>query len=271
MAGATSGAALGVLINGVLIQTSGDLHSWRVSFFIATAAAIAPTVAALAMFRAPVPRPQSQHGAALGAGYRAIFRSRAGRVIVGAPLVAGAVGFPFTAFLTATAIDEMGVSALSAAALWWVIGALGTLAGPVIGRYGDRTSPLWALTGGAIAFAAGLATLAASWTYVGLVVAAAGLSVVYYPIWGLVGAVANRYFDSQVAVRAITLGLVGAAGLGAAANAAAGAWIDRTSSFRTPVAVLAAIMIVMGLWQLAVIRRGGLEPEQRPAVPAYDQ
>lgn len=36
---ASGGAAAGVIVNGVLIQTSADLHSWRVSFVIASVAA----------------------------------------------------------------------------------------------------------------------------------------------------------------------------------------------------------------------------------------
>lgn len=278
MAGAASGAALGVLINGVLVQTSSSVHSWRVSFVIAAAAALVPVVAGVAVFRTPVGRPRSHQGVARGGGYRSILASRAGRVVVAAPILVGTVGFPFTVFLTATALDEMQVSSLRAALLWWVIGGIGTLAGPVIGRYGDRASPLGALAGGAIAFAAGLGVLVASWTYAGLVIAAIGLSVLYYPIWGLVGAVANRHFDAQVAVRAISLGLIGAAGLGAAANAAVGAWIDATSSLRVPVAVMAAVMAAASLWHVAIIRSGGLESVaaesadtgQRPAPAAYD-
>ncbi len=259
MAGAAGGAALGVLINGVLVQTSASLHSWRVSFVVAAVAAIVPVVASVVLFRSPVPRPRLQRDAGSGMGYRSIFSSKTGRVVVGAPIVIGAVGFPFTVFLTATALDEMGVSSLRAALLWWLIGGLGTLAGPVMGRYGDRASPLLALTGGAIAFAAGLGVLAISWTYAGLVVASVGMSVLYYPIWGLVGALANRHFDARVAVRAISLGLIGAAGFGAATNAAAGAWIEATGSLRAPVALMVAAMAAVGLWHLGIIRAGGLE------------
>ncbi len=257
MAGAASGAAVGVLVNGALIQTSADLHSWRVSFVIAAVFAILPIAGALAVFRAPVPPAARDRRAA--AGFRTVAGSPAGRLVVGAAVVAGAVGFPFSVFLTATALDEMRVSAFSAALLWWLIGLVGTAAGPLVGRYGDRASPLRALTAAAVAFAVGLAMLTVSWTYAGLLVAAVGLALLYYPIWGLVGAVASRIFAPAVALRAISLGLIGAAFVGAVLNAAAGAWIDATGSFRIPVGVFAVVMAATSAWHVAVIRRGGLE------------
>ena len=268
MAGSASGAALGVLVNGVLVETSSGLHSWRVSFVIAALSALVPTVLGLVVFRAAVPRPDATPGTVAGAGYRTIVASRMGRLIVGSAVVAGAAGWPFTVFLTATALDEMGVSSLRAAALWWLIGALGTVAGPVFGRLGDRASPLLALTGGAIAMAAGLVVLAASWTYAGLVIASVGLSLLYYPMWGLVGALANRHFETAVAVRAISLGLIGAAALGSTANAISGAWIDRTGSFRAPIAVIAAVMVAVGVWHLVEVRRG--DPQHAEPSAAYD-
>ena len=63
---------------------------------------------------------------------------------------------------------------------------------------------------------------------------------------------------------------------GAAANAAAGVWIDATDSFREPVVVLAVVMLASSLWHLAIVRSGGLG-ERRPvakhagASEAYDR
>ena len=176
-----------------------------------------------------------------------------------AGLVAGLGGFPFNVFLTATAVDEMHVSALSAAAVWWLIGIVGLTAGPVLGRYADRASALSALTAGAIAYGAGLAVLTFLWDYLGLLIAAVGYSVMNYPIWGLAGALANDRFDSGLAVRSISLGLIVASLGGAAGNAVAGAWIDATSSFRVPVAAMAALVALLSAWFWAVGRSGDLE------------
>ena len=185
MASASGGAALGVLINGVLVQTSSSLHSWRLSFVMAAALATLPIVGGLLLYRRPIDRPLSS--GSQRAGYRRVLGTRSGRVIIMAGLVAGVGGFPFNVFLTATAIDEMHVSALSTAALWWLIGVVGMAAGPVFGRYADRASALSALTAGAIAYGVGLAVLTFMWNYLGLLIAAVGYSVMNYPIWGSPG------------------------------------------------------------------------------------
>jgi predicted MFS family arabinose efflux permease len=258
MASASGGAALGVLINGVLVQTSDSVHTWRVSFAIAAAIAVAPIVAGALVYRSPIPHPSGGNDAS-PATFRGVLTTPAGRVVVVSGLLAGVTGFPFNTFLTATAIDEMGVSALSAAALWWLIGIIGIGAGPVLGRYGDRTSPLQAVLAGAVLHTGGLVLLFVVWNYAGLVVAAIGYPLMNYPIWGLVGAVANREFDPGVAVRAISLGLVVAALGGAAGNAVVGPWLDATASFRGPVLAMALIAAAVTGWYMTIARSGGLE------------
>jgi MFS family permease len=57
MASASGSAALGVLINGVLVQTSDSVHTWRVSFAIAAALSLVPVVAGAFVYRKPIPRP----------------------------------------------------------------------------------------------------------------------------------------------------------------------------------------------------------------------
>lgn len=257
MASASGGAALGVLINGVLVQSSNSLHSWRLSFVMAAALATLPIVGGLLLYRRPIDRPLSS--GSQRAGYRRVLGTRPGRVIIMAGLVAGVGALPFNVFLTATAIDEMHVSALGAAAVWWLIGIVGMAAGPVFGRYANRASALTALTAGAIAYGAGLAVLTLMWNYLGLLIAAVGYSVMNYPIWGLAGAIANDRFDSGLAVRSISLGLIIASLSGAAGNAAAGAWIDATSSFRVPVAAMAALATILSAWFWVVDRSGDLE------------
>jgi MFS family permease len=152
----------------------------------------------------------------------------------------------------------MGVSALAAAALWWLIGVIGIGAGPILGRYGDRTTPLRALLVGALLHTVGLVTLFVLWSYTGLVVAAIGYSFMNYPIWGLVGAVANRDFDPGLAVRTISLGLIAAALGGAASNAAIGLWMDATASFRAPLLAISLVAGAVVAWHVAVARHDPL-------------
>lgn len=252
MASASGGAALGVLINGVFVQTSESLHSWRVAFFIAALLAIIPTVGCLIVYRKPISRPSSG-GTSQRSGYRRVLASPAGRVVVVASLVVGLAGFPFSVFLTATAIDELQAGSFSAGLIWWLIGILGAITAPVLGRYSDRTSPLRALTVLVVSYLTGLVVLLLAWGYVGLLIASVGFALLNYPVWGVVGALANDHFDSALAVRAISLGLIGASLSGALGNAVAGAWIDSSGSFRGPVGVMALIMAatVAWYWRLA--------------------
>jgi len=259
MATASGGAALGVLINGILVQTSDSIHSWRVSFLIAAGLAAFPIAIGLRVYRRHLARPVVS-AAGLSA-FRTAFRARAGRVIVYAGLTAGIAGFPFNVFLTATAIDEMGVSALRAGAIWWLIGALGILAGPILGRYSDLTTPLRALLVGSAMYMAGMVVLVASWNYAGLVIAAVGYAFMNYPIWGLVGAIASHHFESGLAVRSISLGLVLASLGGAVGNSVAGRWIEATSSFRGPVITMTVMAAALTAWYVAALRDGGLSDE----------
>nr|NIR59272.1 MFS transporter [Gammaproteobacteria bacterium] len=258
MAAASGGAAVGVLVNGVFVQTSTTVHSWRVAFVVAAAVALLPLLWGHRLFRAPVRRPPVASDRPVG-GFREVVATRAGRVAVLAALVAGLAGFPFSAFLTATALDEMLVSAPRAALLWWVIGIAGALGAPLFGALADRRSPLLALTAGAAAYAAALVVLLVTWSFNGLLAASLGFAAMNYPIWGLVGAAAHRHFPASTAVRAISLGLVGAALGGAIGNTAAGAWIDAWSSFRVPVALMTAVMVTLTSWYVYIVRTGGLD------------
>lgn len=253
MSSASSGAALGVLINGVLVRTTSTVHSWRVSFVLASALALAPIAGAVLAIRSEVPRPTRSDNEGIRRSLRRALSARPGRIVLIAGLVAGVAGFPFNAFLTATALDEMGASALFAGGLWWLIGGLGMIAGPLLGRFGDRTSPLRALAIGAGTYCVGLIVLAAGWSYMGLVVAAIGYATMNYPIWGLTGVIANREFGSANAVRVVGLGLVGAALGGASANAVSGWWIERAASFRGPVFGMACVMVALSVWYAVLL------------------
>lgn len=103
-------------------------------------------------------------------------------------------------------------------------------------------------------YAATLDLLAAIWVYPTLVIAAIGLGVVNYPVWGLMAALANRSFQADLAVRAVSLGLVAAAVLGAIGNSLTGLWIDETGSMREPIVLLAILTSGSALW-LSVMHR----------------
>ena len=264
MTSASGGAALGVLINGVLVRTADSIHSWRTSFWMATAAVLIPLVLGLVAYRVALPpaRPDSKgHGGT----FRRVLETRGGRIVVIAGLVAGFAGFPFNVFLTATAIDEMGASAITAASIWWMIGTLGVVSGPLLGTLADRTSALRGLWVGAILYAAGAVVLAAVWNVGALAVAAFGYAFMNYPIWGLVGAIAGDDFDRPTALRAISLGLLVASLGGAVGNAIAGPWIERTGSFRVPAVVIALIALALALWYSRLMRADALIDNQASA------
>ena len=265
MSGASSGAAVGVLINGVLVRTSSTLHSWRVSFAFAAILALVAMVGGLVVIRGTVARPSMTDSGRRGA-FRRTLAFRPGRVVVAAGLVAGLAGFPFSTFLTATALEELEVSSLATGMIWWLIGGLGALAGPALGRLGDRQTPLRALTLGAVSYCAGLILLVATWNYFGLVAAAIGFAFMNYPIWGLTGAIANERFAPGDAMRVVSLGLVGASLGGAFGNWLAGWWIERTASFRGPVSVLAAVMAALCVWYLMLWRTPMVEDRTGGAV-----
>lgn len=248
MAGASGGVGAGVVINGALVATSANLHSWRVSFVFAALVAGVVTVASMALFRKPIERPAIHEFRPASGAYRAVLRSQSGRIVVVTSAATGVATFTFLSFLTATAVDELQVSTMAAAALLWVAGVVGMVASPVLGRFGDRASPLVPLLVSVTTYGASLILLAGIWRYSAMVVAAIGLGAMNYPVWGLVATIANRRFPPHLAVRAISLGLVCAAGLAAVANTLAGAWIDATGSMRAPVAGLAVITSALALW-----------------------
>ncbi|MDH4309001.1 MAG: MFS transporter, partial [Acidimicrobiia bacterium] len=242
MSAASGGAAFGVLLNGVLVQTSASVHSWRLSFVLAASLSAIPLLWSRWLFPAEITVQHSR------GPKRGVLSDRWGRILVVAGLAAGVSGFPFNAFLTATAVDELDTGSLAAAALWWLIGGFGTLAAPVFGRLGDRYAPTLGLLVGAVLHGAGLVFLFATWSYLGLVVAAVGFASMNYPIWGLVGAAAANRFPPETAVRITSLGLLAASLGGATANAATGVWIERTGSFRGPVLVMIGVIGAQAVW-----------------------
>ena len=257
MASAGGGVGLGIIVNGVLVQTTGSIHSWRVAFVIAATIATAPVVASLVVFRHAVPRP---HAVTVASGaFRSAMSEPAGRVALLAATVAGLVGFPYLGFLSAVAIDEFGTSSASAASLWWIAGAFGIAASPVFGRFANRTTPLLAIVVGGTAFLFGLVLLLIVWGFVALALATVLFTFLYYPVWGLAGSIANDAFDPHIAVRAVALGLVGAAIGGSVGNAAVGAWFESSGSFRGP-ALAMCVVVAIVLFVLTRVHRSQLAP-----------
>ena len=251
---ASGGATAGVVVNGVLVQTSASLHSWRVSFVIATGMALAVIVATSRVIREPVDPPAM-------AGQRAfplfgrVLRDPSGLMIVLTSGASGAGVLVFATFLTATAIDEMGTSAGQAAALLWIGGGVGVAAALVFGRLADRATPAFVLAVIMASYSAGAVVLAAGWSYAWLLVAVVGYGMLNGPVWGLMGAAANRRFPSELGVSAVSLGLAAASLMGAVGSPVAAFWLENTGSMRLPVTVLAAITGLTALYLFREARR----------------
>ena len=253
-AGASGGASVGVLANGILVQTSGSLHTWRVSFLIAALVAVAVIAITLALFRQQISRPDSS-GIALTTVFRRVLADPSGRMIVTTSAVSGVAVFTLATFLTATAIDEMGVPDTAAALLLGIAGTVGVASALGFGRLGDRRTPIFAITTAMGLYAATLAVLAGGWSYPTFVVAVIGYGILNGPVWGLMGAAANRRFTAELTVGAISLGLVASSILGAIGNSVAGVWIEITGSMRGPVLMLALMTTALTLYLIRETRR----------------
>ena len=253
-ASASGGAAAGVIVNGILFRTSGSIHSWRVSFLIAAVVAGVVIGVTLILFRQPIPRPVSS-GTMLFALYRKVLGDPSGRMIVITSGISGVAVFTLATFLTATAIDEMGVSNTATAMLLWIAGFVGVGSALSFGKLGDRRTPTFAITVAMGIYATSLIILMAAWSYIVLIVAVVGYGVLNGPVWGLMGAAANRRFGSELAVGAISLGLIAASVFGAIGNSATGIWIENTGSLRGPVAMLAVLTTVLTMYLIRETRR----------------
>ena len=259
-AGASGGAAVGVVINGILVQTSGSIHSWKVSFWIALGVAALAIAVTLMVFKRPVIGP-SATGDKLISRIRTVIADPSGRMVIATSGISGVAVFTLTTFLTATAIDEMGVSDVSAAALLWIAGTVGVASALTFGRMADRRTPTAAVTIVVVAYALALLLLSLVWSYGALVVAVIGYGMLNGPVWGLVASMANRRFSAELAVGAVSAGLVAASLLGALGNSLTGLWIESSGSMRGPVFGLATLMILLGGYLIVETRRSA-RPKQ---------
>lgn len=254
LAGASGGATFGIIVNGVLVQTSDTIHSWRLAFAIAAGVALVVIALALRVFRIPVDKPE-QSGSRVLPLFGQVLRDPSGLMVVITSGVSGVSVFTLATFLTATAIDEMGSSAFAAASLLWVGGTVGVVAALAFGRLGTRMTPTFAIAVAMAAYAVTLVTLALGWSYWWLVVAVVGYGILNGPVWGLMGAAANHRFSSGLSVGAVSLGLVAASLIGAVGNSTAAVWLERTGSMRGPVSTLAAITAVTAVYLFREVGR----------------
>lgn len=255
MAGASGGVGLGVIVNGGLVRLFAEPGAWRTGFVVAAIISLSVAVASLLVFRRPIDRPSVGTADLMARGsYRKVLTRWPGRVVVGASAVAGVSSYTFMTFLTATAIEEMGATAAEAGALLWVMGGVGIVASLFLGRVGDRDSPTLAVSWMFLLCGLGLAVVSMFWGFAALVVAAIGVAILNYPVWGVVAAIATNRYEPPSALRAVSLGLVGAATLSAMANVAAGQWIDRVGSMRLPVLALAVLTMAVAAWLARIYR-----------------
>lgn len=249
MGGAAAGVGLGVIVNGVLLSLFPQPGGWRSSFIVAAVVSVLVSLSSLLVFRRPIDPPSAGLGPFPGRGsFRSVLADRAGKVVVFSSAIAGVASYTFVTFLTTTAIVEMGVSAGAAGGLLWIMGGVGVIASLTFGKLGDRNSPMWMISVIFLVCGAGLLTLFLCWGYWGLVVASLTVAILNYPVWGLVASIATRRFEAPLALRAVSLGLVGAATTSATGSVVAGRWLDSVGSMRLPVLALAGLSLAIGLW-----------------------
>ena len=259
-AGASGGAAVGIVINGILVQTSGSIHSWKTSFWIALSVAALAILVTFTVFNRPVIGP-SASGDNLISRIRTVIADPSGRIVIATSGISGVAVFTLATFLTATAIDEMGVSDVSAAALLWIAGTVGVISALAFGRMADRRTPTAAMTVVVVAYASALLFLSLVWSYGALVVAVIRFGMLNGPVWGLMASMANRRFSAEVAVGAVSAGLVAASLLGALGNSLTGLWIESSGLMRGPTFGLATLTILLGGYLIVESRRAA-RPKQ---------
>ncbi len=254
LAGASGGAAAGVVVDGVLVQTSASLHSWRLSFVFAACVAVALIGLATRVLPRTIAKPETT-GEPVLPSFGRVLRDPSGLMIVVTSGVSGLAVFVLATFLTATAIDEMGASAIQAALLLWVAGVVGVSAALAFGRLGDIRTPTFAIASAMTIYSVALVLLVLGWSYPWLLAAVVGYGILNGPVWGLMGAAANRRFSSGLGVGAVALGLVAASLSGAVGNTVAAFWLETTGSMRVPVTALAVSTALAAVYLIRDARR----------------
>ncbi len=261
---AGSGAGVGGGINGAFALFLAGQDEWRLAFVITTAVSVAAALAVLVLLPGtPASNPRLARTAVRRRGWRDTWAVRSGRIVVLLSVAAGVGGFTFVSYMSATAVDEFGVSPLAVATLWWIASSVGLMAAMVMGAWSDRVSPVLVMGVISLVFATSLIVLVLTWSYAGLMVAAVGFGFFNYPIWGLLGHLAGQGMEPRLAVRAFSGGLTAAAWCAMSGIALAGWWIDRTGSFRIPVIAVAVLSGLVTAWLVTEYlrrRAGGGSP-----------
>ena len=246
---ASSGAGVGGGINGVFAVSLAGLDEWRLAFLIATVVSVATAVAILVLLpRTPASGPRLARTSVRRRDWRDTWAIRTGRMVILLSVAGGLGGFTFVSYMSATAVDEFGVSPVAVAGLWWIASSVGLTAAVVMGSWSDRVSPVLVIGVISLVYFSGLVVLVLNWSYSGLMLAAVGFGFFNYPIWGLLGHLAGQGMEPRLAVRAFSGGLTAAAWCATSGIALAGWWIDRTGSFRIPVIALAALSGLVTAW-----------------------
>lgn len=246
---ASSGAGVGGGINGAFAVLLAGLDEWRLAFVIATVVSVATALAILALLpRTPASEPRLARTTVRRSDWRDTWAVRTGRMVILFSIAAGLGGFTFVSYMSATAVDEFGVSPVAVAGLWWIASSVGLTAAVVMGTWSDRVSPVLVIGVISLVYFSGLVVLVLTWSYSGLMLAAVGFGFFNYPIWGLLGHLAGQGMEPRLAVRAFAGGLTAAAWCATSGIALAGWWIDRTGSFRIPVIALATLSGLVTAW-----------------------
>lgn len=198
LAMASSGGAVGLIVNAGVLRVLSTASAWRVGFWVAAAVSLA--VAAL-MLRVPAP----------GGGHDSVIdgcRSPITVVVITLAACAAVATSPFVAFVVAMVIEELGRSAALGAAVVVVAGLAGIVSAPVMGRVIDRSGPVPALRIGAFAFAVSVAWTAVAPGAFSLALAAVGFGFLNYPVWAVIGMAAGRVLPPAGVTRLMSRALV---------------------------------------------------------------
>ena len=157
----------------------------------------------------------------------------------------GMTAVPFTTYLNAYLVEEMGRSVATASSVWQVLGITGAVSGFVIGQLADRMDHrrimhiTFALFAGGCFF---MATVPMS-----SLIGAAGIGhgIVLNPFWGLAAAYIGLWFSSLNTMRIASFGLTAFGFCGAVANWIIGQWAATGGSFASVYLGLCVIVLAM--------------------------
>ncbi|MGF1666582.1 MAG: MFS transporter [Acidimicrobiia bacterium] len=232
---ASSGGAVGLIVNATVLGLLSEPSQWRIGFWVAAAISV---LVALAVSLLPI--------LAGGAAAEAV-EVRSPWVVLVIAACAAAATSTFVAFVVAMVVDELGASPVAGAAVVVVGGVSGIVSAPVMGTMIDRAGPVRALQLGAAMFAGPL-LLAAAWPSLGaLLVAAVGFGFLNYPVWAVIGTALGRSLPPAAVNRVMSWALVSFGLSASVAVPATGLVFDATGTLRPGLVVFALVCVVMAM------------------------